>query len=155
MMCQTNLGALDKSFLCKSVGVLNCGTPALISEEHGTVAEALSILKAKKLGCLGVVDSKGAIKGIFSERDFILKVADDYQKRAQDSIALYMTKNPVTQAPDTTIAFALNLMSQGGFRNLPIVDADGVPLFIISVKDVIDFMVESMTAALLDFPVGE
>ena len=62
-----------------------------------------------------------------------------------------MTRNPVTLPPDGSIAFALNLMSQGGFRHLPIVDQDRIPLGVISVKDVIDYLVEAYTTALLDF----
>ena len=154
LMCHTNVGALDKAFLCQSIGVLN--TPsAIVVHESASLDEVLLLLQEKKRGCVGVVDAKGVIIGIFSERDFVVKVARDFANLKTHAISDFMTKDPVTQPPDCTIAFALNLMSQGGFRNLPVVDQHGAPLAIVSVKDVVDYLVESFTSALLDFPVDD
>jgi CBS domain-containing protein len=52
-----------------------------------------------------------------------------------------MTKEPMTVTPEVTLAYALNLMSQGGFRHLPVVDDAGRPSGVLSVKDVIDLIV--------------
>ena len=56
----------------------------------------------------------------------------------------FMTKDPVRESPEASIAFALNLMSHGGFRHVPIVDQDNIPIGIISVKDVVDHIVKCM-----------
>jgi CBS domain-containing protein len=40
-------------------------------------------------------------------------------------------------------------MSNGGFRHVPIVDQDDVPIGIISVKDVVDHLVERMLSGVL------
>jgi CBS domain-containing protein len=60
-----------------------------------------------------------------------------------------MTADPVRERPETTIAFALTLMSNGGFRHLPIVDDEDQPIGILSVKDVVDFLVQKMMAGFL------
>jgi CBS domain-containing protein len=59
-----------------------------------------------------------------------------------------MTAKPVTERPDVSLAFALNLMSNGGFRHVPIVDQDNMPIGILSVKDVIDHIVQKMVQAI-------
>jgi predicted transcriptional regulator len=41
-------------------------------------------------------------------------------------------------------------MSNGGFRHIPIVDQDDMPIGIISVKDIIDFLVQRMMGELFD-----
>jgi CBS domain-containing protein len=64
-----------------------------------------------------------------------------------------MTKDPIAQTPDITVAFALNLMSQGGFRHLPLVDERNIPVGILSVKDMMDFIVGSFVEGLLNFDI--
>ena len=43
-----------------------------------------------------------------------------------------------------SVAYALSLMSEGGFRHIPIVDEGGKPVAIISVRDIIDYIVRTM-----------
>lgn len=149
--CETNFGVLDSGFLCRSVSTLNPRAPLSISTDT-PVASVLRALKDNKIGCVVIVDSRGAISGIFSERDCILKVIGSDKNLETTPISEFMTKDPVTESPDATLAFALNLMSHGGFRHLPLVDGDNHPIGIISVKDVVDYIVESYVSDLLNFP---
>lgn len=147
--CSTSIGVLDSGFLCRSISVLNPKNPICVAE-NTTVSQTVEHLRSNRVGCVLVVSPKGKLVGIFSERDLLLKVMDDYPVKAGKPITLFMTKDPVAEGPDATIAFALNLMSSGGFRHLPLVDAEGGPIGIVSVKDVVDFIVESFTASLLN-----
>lgn len=149
-MCGGSVGGFYKGFLCQSVSVLLNRAPIVVSEEV-SLEDTLQILRTNKIGCLGVVDTSGVITGIFSERDFILKIANDWPAVQKHEIKTVMTKNPVTQNPDCTMAYALTLMSTGGFRHLPIVDETGMPLGILSLKDIVDFLVEKMTEDLINF----
>ena len=60
----------------------------------------------------------------------------------------YMTPHPVCERPDASLAFALNLMSNGGFRHIPIVDQDNMPIGIVSIKDMVDHIVKKMLKAI-------
>jgi CBS domain-containing protein len=64
------------------------------------------------------------------------------------SVDQFMTRNPIRERPEASLAFALNLMSNGGFRHVPIVDQDDMPIGIISVKDVVEHIVRTMLAAI-------
>ena len=148
-----SLGPLNVEFLRQSVSILEPRQPVCLSED-ATLEEGLSCLRRNRVGCVLVVDQRGRLTGIFSERDCILKVTCAQSEYGRHSLKSFMTPNPVTQPPDGSIAYALNLMSQGGFRHIPIVDQDHMPIGIISVKDVVDYLVRTYTDALLNFETG-
>ena len=138
--CDSRLGVLDADFMCKSIGTLP-SRPLLTAPSTCAVADIIARLRESRAGCVVLTDAAGRVAGIFSERDLVLKVTEDYSTRLMHPISQYMTVNPTTVNPETTVAFALNLMSQGGFRHLPIVDATEHPIALLSVRDVIDAIV--------------
>lgn len=148
--CKTSFGVLDTNFLCRSVSVLQPHKPLSVKPDD-SVEAVIQLLRSNKVGCVLVSDNAGKLVGIFSERDVLLKVIEGYPKNKDHPVSEYMTPDPVTQQPDATIGFVLNLMSTGGFRHMPILDADGFALGIVSVKDVVDFIVKSFTDDLLSF----
>lgn len=62
-----------------------------------------------------------------------------------------MTPNPETLEPEDSIAFALNKMSVGGYRHIPIVDG-AKPVGVLSVRDVVDFLVDLFPSDVLNLP---
>ena len=140
LACDRSFGVLDSGFMCQSISIVNPPAPLCVGEDT-SVSDVLAILRRERVGCVLVTDQSGKLVGIFSERDCILKVTENFTAVIKEPVSAIMTRDPVTQTPDATIAFALNLMSQGGFRHIPIVDSEGVPTGLISVKDVVDYMV--------------
>jgi CBS domain-containing protein len=63
-----------------------------------------------------------------------------------------MTSDPETLRPDDRIAWALNLMHMGGYRHVPLTDEAGRPVGVVSVKDIVDFIVDLFPAAVLNLP---
>lgn len=134
-------------FLSKSVSTLLKGEP-LVVDEDTSVREALSLLQREKKGCVLITGSGEELVGIFTERDCVLKVVSTYcEGTSERPVKDFMTVKPVTVAPDAPVAYALNLMSHGGFRHLPVV-ADGVILGLVNVKDLVDAVVQSVVDAL-------
>ena len=153
LACDRRLGVLDQNFLCQTVGVLNPPRPVCISPDV-SVVDVVEILNSKKIGSVLVTDpSSGKLLGIFTERDCVRRTLPQFSDHAHSPIGNLMTKDPVAQPPDITVAFALNLMSQGGFRHLPLVDDNNIPVGILSVKDMMDFIVGSFVEGLLNFDV--
>jgi CBS domain-containing protein len=148
--CKDNFGVLDTSFLCQSVSIINMHSPVAVKDTD-SLATAIGLLKSKSIGCVVVLDKNENLSGIFTERDCFLKVLGNRLDFENTPVSQYMSKEPATGKPDDTIAYALNLMSQGGFRHLPITDASGMPVGIISIRDVIDYIVDSFTKDLLAF----
>ncbi len=146
----SQFGVLDSDFLSKSVSLLNPPTPVSV-KATAPVRDVMSRMKEYKMGCLTVEDEQGNLVGIFSERDYVVKVYEVVGE-GDTPISEYMTPSPITISMTESIAHALSLMSQGGFRHLPVVDESGdMATGIISVKDVIDYIVESTVDDIMNF----
>ena len=147
--CAVGMNLIPPTLLCDSIGSIGLKTPLVVKPET-TLAECVSTLQRHKIGSLLVVDEQGKLVGIFTERDCILKVMAKVQSLADAVVKDYMTPHPIRESPEASIAFALNLMSHGGFRHVPIVDQDDVPIGIVSVKDVVDHIVRKMLEAIYE-----
>ena len=143
-------GVLDNRFLARSIGVLD-PPAALIVPQEIKVSDAIALLQQHKIGCVVVTDVMGKMTGIFTERDIVMRVALKPIHPSKATIASVMTVNPQCATMTTTVAFALNMMSHGGYRHLPIVDDDGFPVGIISVKDIVDYLAQTMARDLAAF----
>jgi len=148
--CKARFGSLDTGFLCQTVSALNPKTPICVSRADSITA-VVAQLRSNAVGCVLVVESDGALAGIFSERDLVVKVIGTAADVMSHPVERYMTLDPVAESPDITVAFALNLMSLGGFRHLPLIDDARRPIGLLSVKDVVDYLVMRMTEDLLTF----
>ncbi len=138
-LSESNFGAIDNRFLSQSVGLLNPHHPISI-DDTASVKETLQLLQDNKIGCIVLTNKEGKVSGIFSERDVVLKIILKDISLGKTPISEFMTKEPKTATMTTTIAFALNMMSSGGYRHVPIVDDESFPIGIISVKDIVDHL---------------
>lgn len=134
---------IDSRFLSQSLGVLNPPPPSVVTVGEPLV-NCIKLLQTQKHGCLLIVNKQGILEGILTERDVVLKVALANVELSKVAVDGYITKSPQTASMTTTVAYALNMMSHGGFRNLPIVDTEGFPVGLVSVKNIIDFLAQSI-----------
>jgi CBS domain-containing protein len=95
-------------------------------------------MRENRVGCVLVVDGASLV-GIVTERDLLMKLQGADLDRSVDEL---MTRDPETLHPDDPIAYALNLMSDGGFRHVPLVDAQHRPVGVVSVKDVVNYLAD-------------
>jgi CBS domain-containing protein len=101
-----------------------------------SLAEAASLLASRKIGAV-VVGSDGAkVAGILSERDIIRAMANEGAAALQAKVSGYMTANVVTCGRDTGIDDLMQLMTEGKFRHVPVVE-DGRLVGIVSIGDVV------------------
>jgi CBS domain-containing protein len=98
---------------------------------------ALDRMVEQGVGALLVVDAGGKLVGILSERDYLRKVVGLQADYARQPLRDYMTADPETVGPEDLLALALQKMDVGGYRHLPVVEEDGTPVGIVSVRDVI------------------
>lgn len=118
----------------------------------GSLAEAVRTLQEGRIGCVLVVDSNGGLAGIFTERDLLTKVAGEPRDWEKEPISAFMTSAPETLRPDDPIAWALNYMHLGGYRHVPLLDEVGHLVGVVSVRDIVDHIVELFPAAVLNLP---
>lgn len=109
-------------------------TPVTVSPGT-TIAEAIEKMQRGHFGCVLVIE-RGKPVGIFTERDVLFKLAMKGKDWNKVKIAEYMTPDPDCLPVDASIAFALNMMTEGGYRHIPIVDGDGKAISVLSIRDV-------------------
>ncbi len=129
----------DVSLLTETLASLRPAVPVVLPPDT-TVAAAVEQLCHHRIGCI-LVGREDEIVGIFSERDAMLRVAERYEEASTAPLAEVMTPMPQMLDIDTPIAFALNLMANGGFRHVPVTKS-GALVGVISVRDLLVFLNE-------------
>jgi CBS domain-containing protein len=116
-----------------------------------TLGEVVASLREKGRGAV-LVEEGGAIRGIFSERDLMMRVNHADPSWAARPVQSVMTPAPRTIREDEPIENALNTMLTGGHRHLPIVDAAGALIGIVSIRDILIHIVGFFPADFLNLP---
>jgi CBS domain-containing protein len=124
--------------------------PAVTLDEDATIGDAIRLMLEQRIGAILVVRG-GKIKGIFTERDVLRRVVSASLDRARP-LREVMTPDPETLGLEDGIAFALNRMIIGGFRHVPIVDEAGAPCTVLSLREVVAFIVSLLPNQVLNLP---
>lgn len=110
--------------------------PLISAGPEQTVFDALNLMAKHNVGAILVLD-KGALLGIFSERDYARKVVL-YGKTSKDSLLSdLMTTQVCYVTPDETIENCMALMTEKHFRHLPVIDDNEQLLGIVSIGDLV------------------
>jgi len=139
--------ALDNRTLQEPLRLLNPRSPLTVPPA-ATLRQAIDIMREHHVGCVLVAEDERLI-GILTERDLLLKLEGAGLGRPVSDL---MTADPETLSPDDPIAWALNRMSVGGYRHVPLVDATGRPVGILSVKDIVHYIVALFPNEVLTLP---
>jgi len=101
-----------------------------------TITEVVQVLAEKRIGAVLVIDSSEQLVGILSERDIVRMLAS----RAGDTFAMaasqLMTKSPTVTSPEASVVDAMEIMTEGRFRHLPVV-SKGKLVGLVSIGDVV------------------
>lgn len=110
------------------------GRSLVTANKDMTVRAACQLMAGKRIGALLVVENQ-RIAGIFTERDALNKILAAGLDPETTSLAQVMVADPMTISADKPLAYALYMMAEGGFRHVPVVDADGLPVGMVSARD--------------------
>ena len=136
-MEEENSTQLEQTIIRRRVSKVCDKEPFSISPTL-TVREAIDLMCQKKIGCL-VVCEGDALVGIFTERDVLNRVSSDLNRMDQP-VSKFMTAAPETVTKHESIAYTLHAMNLGGYRHMPVVNAERHPVGIISIRDILRFI---------------
>ncbi|MEE9289008.1 MAG: CBS domain-containing protein [Bacteroidota bacterium] len=132
------------------LGQLSLNEPAVL-EVGSTVQRAIEMMQEKHVGCV-LITKSGKMAGIFTERDLLMKSIGKGKKLTASKVEDFMTPEPESLQRDDMIAFAMNMMHLGGYRNIPIVDDQNTPVAVVSVKDILDYLIRFFPQEILNLP---
>lgn len=134
--------AVELALLTDRVSLFEGRKPLLISPTL-PVREAIRLLALNNIGCMLVVE-KGQLRGIFTERDVLLKVSDDLASLGEKPVSQFMTANVQSLPLTAKVAFALHRMDLGGYRHVPLVNEHGRPVGIFSLRELLRYLTRTL-----------
>ena len=100
-----------------------------------TVSAAVSLMAERRIGAV-VVEDKGSVVGIFSERDLVRLLARDGQAALLEPVRGSMTSPVITCRPEDRLDQVMEMMSQRHIRHVPVME--GARLRgMISIRDLV------------------
>jgi len=122
----------------------NKGRDVVTTDGEATLSEAARLLARRRIGAIVVMDGKGNVTGILSERDIVRAIADHSVSALGQSVGRYMTRAVSTCSETDTVDELMETMTHGRFRHMPVVE-DGRLSGIISIGDVVKTCIEETT----------
>lgn len=99
--------------------------------EDATLSDAIRIIKEQKIGGIPIVDEEQKLVGIVTNRDL------RFEKEPMRKVSEFMTKILITAAPGVTVQVAEGILQEKKIEKLPVVDASGKLVGLITYKDIL------------------
>jgi CBS domain-containing protein len=118
-----------------------------------TVERALALMRTRKVSSVLVVERARTrrVVGLFTERDFVSR-AVTARGWARAKVERFMTRAPETLHAKDPVAYALEKMSFGSARHVPIVDDTGRAAGMVTAGDLVEYLVELCPEEILNLP---
>ncbi len=107
-------------------------TRVVVTSPDDPVADAAAAMVRRKVGSALIMQGR-FLAGIMTERD-VLRAAASGGDLTTSPVSAWMTKDPESASPDTTVEEAAQLMLLHGFRHLPVVEGREV-CGVVSLRD--------------------
>jgi CBS domain-containing protein len=145
----TSSGLAERDLRSERIRVVMRREPVVVAC-GSTLAEGIAAIQAARADCLLVADGE-VLSGILTERDLLLKVIGrDVDLGAP--VDLFMTATPDALSPEATLSEAIGLMDRGGYRHVPLVDADRHVVGLLRQQDILAYLAEAFPESILNLP---
>ncbi|PYQ10683.1 MAG: hypothetical protein DMH00_10330 [Acidobacteria bacterium] len=131
------------------IRALRLTEPARVGPDT-SLAETIQAMRQAAIGCALVCDGRRVI-GILTERDVLNKIVGasvDLHRPVRE----FMTPQPGTLHREDTLAMAIHLMTEKGYRHVPLVDGDGHDAGVVCAKDIVEYIAEHFPAEVVNLP---
>jgi len=119
--------------------IMRSGDQVRIASETSTIREVFVTLSrpGRRTGAVMLVDAEGRLSGLFTDSDLARLLERRRDEQFDRPISEVMTNRPLTVGPDAILEEVLQLLGSRHVSELPVVDAQGCPVGIIDITDLI------------------
>jgi len=117
-----------------------------------TVDDAVRTMIDRAVGAVAVVDEKGVVAGMFTERDVLAKFALSGCDPKTTPVREMMSPMVEMATEQTTPSEALAVMLERHYRHMPIVDESGRVLGICSIRNILEARIDDLMLQLNSSP---
>lgn len=114
-------------------------TPFLTVRQDTTIREAIQTMSRRRTAGLLVMDGERLV-GIFTERDVLERVAEQYERLATHPVSEVMTADPLVVYDSDPVAAAVAAMAIAGHRHVPVLRTDGTVSGVLGPIRVFEFL---------------
>ena len=132
------------SLLFVNLSGLMSAKPIVVTA-NATVREGIETMRIEDIGSVMVVDDRGSIIGVFSERDVLTKIACKTENLDAVTVGEHMSGDVIKLSPRDPIASALHHMAERNIRRLPLVSATDRPAGVVSFRDIAAYIETSFS----------
>ena len=134
------LEEVDKEIFNRPISELKL--PELVTmDQDSLLADIHETLFKNRFGAI-VLTNQNQLSGILTERDFLLKVWGKFENWKEVKASEVMTPEPFSMKLTDKISDCIKIVSRKKFRHLPVVDDNGRPIHMISIKDLLAFIIK-------------
>ena len=119
--------------MARTVGDVMTVAPMTIPAK-GTVADAARLMREGDVGALVVQDEGGAVAGIVTDRDIVVRAVAEGRDPAEVAVGEIATRDVESVTSGDDLESAIRVMRERKFRRVPVVE-DGQPVGILSIGD--------------------
>lgn len=131
---------LQKMIMTEKVSDFISKIPPIIVSPKTSIKEVIEKMQAfPTKGCVLICGPDKKLLGIASIRDILLKVAGTIKDTSAAPVEKIMTARPECLDKNAPLSYALNKMSIGKFRHVPVLD-NGIPIGVVSTRDLIEYL---------------
>lgn len=110
--------------------------------DTASVHDVVLLMQENKFGSVVIVNHDHKLVGIITERDILMKVVGKIKNKKRTGVTHIMTPNPIALKPNDKLVFVMHNMYTGGFRHIPVVNEREEVVGIVSIKDVMSYILE-------------
>jgi CBS domain-containing protein len=133
----------------EKIKVISRHEPILI-ESGSSLAEAINAMQQARGDCVLVCEGRRLV-GILTERDVLNKVLGR-EVNLEDPVNNFITQSPDTLTLQDTVGQALEMMDQGGYRNVPLCSDSGEVSGLLRSQDILEYVAEAFPQEVLNLP---
>lgn len=120
--------------------------PVIVALSSTPIDEAAALMRRHGVGALAVVGD-GRLIGVVTDRDIVTRVVAE--RASSGTVGAAMSPDPVTCRADQEILAAAEAMGDMQVRRLPVLDADGRLVGMISLGDIAENVSEELAGQAL------
>jgi CBS domain-containing protein len=127
---------LEEKIMMLSAILRNKPVSVISVKPETPVKDVVQTLAEKKIGAVLVIDEDDKLVGILSERDIVRTLASQSANTLNMLAEELMTHMPTVTSPESSVVQAMEIMTEGRFRHLPVV-SNGKLVGLVSIGDVV------------------
>lgn len=122
----------------------------IVVDPKDSLRSVMERMRASKASCV-LVCAGGMVAGIFTERDILTRLSAGGMDLGSP-IEKVMTANPKTLGPEDRLGTAIKMMTEQGYRHVPLVDENGRGAGLLTAREILTYIAEHFPAEVVNLP---